>query len=170
MNKIIVVGCPGSGKSRFSKELHKITGIPLYHLDMMYWNRDKTTVEKNLFRERLSKALEGSEWIIDGNYGSTMELRLAACDTVIFLDYPVEICLDGIRERRGKPRDDMPWIETEEDSEFIEFVKNFSEQSRPRIIELLENHSDKNILIFTSREQADEFLAVRESNPQALRR
>ena len=158
MKKIIVIGCPGSGKSTVSRALHNKTGIPLYHLDMMYWNADKTTVEKSVFLERLSTVLEKDEWIIDGNYGSTMELRMAACDTVIFLDYPLDICLDGIKERRGKSRSDMPWIETEEDAEFIEFIKNYNEQQKPKVLELFEKYSDKNIVILKSREQADAFL------------
>ena len=158
MKKIIVIGCPGSGKSTVSRALHNKIGIPLYHLDMMYWNADKTTVEKSVFLERLSAVLEKDEWIIDGNYGSTMELRMAACDTVIFLDYPLGICLDGIKERRGKPRNDLPWIETEEDAEFIEFIKNYNEQQKPKVLELLEKYSDRNIIIFKSREQSDTFL------------
>ena len=158
MKKIIVIGCPGSGKSTVSRALHNKTGIPLYHLDMMYWNADKTTVEKSVFLERLSAVLEKDKWIIDGNYGSTMELRMAVCDTVVFLDYPLDVCLDGIRERRGKPRSDMPWIETEEDAEFIEFIKSYNEQQKPKVLELLGKYSDKNIVVFKSREQADEFL------------
>ena len=158
MKKIIVIGCPGSGKSTFSKALHKITGIPLFHLDMMFWNADKTTVEKSVFYERLSKTIQNSEWIIDGNYGSTMELRLQECDTIIFLDYSLEVCLNGVRERRGKARSDMPWIETEEDVEFIEFIKNYNSQSRPQVIELLDKYSHKNIFIFINRSEADEFL------------
>ena len=158
MKKVIVIGCPGSGKSTVSRALHNKTGIPLYHLDMMYWNADKTTVEKSVFLERLSAVLEKDEWIIDGNYSSTMELRMAACDTVIFLDYPLEICLDGIKERHGKPRSDMPWIETEEDAEFIEFIKNYNEQQKPKVLELLKKYSEKNIIILGSREQADAFL------------
>ena len=158
MKKVIVIGCPGSGKSTVSRALHNKTGIPLYHLDMMYWNADKTTVEKSVFLERLSAVLEKDEWIFDGNYGSTMELRMAVCDTVIFLDYPLDVCLDGIKERRGKPRSDMPWIETEEDAEFIEFIRSYNEQQKPKVLELLEKYSDKNIIIFKSREQADAFL------------
>ena len=158
MKKVIVIGCPGSGKSTFARALHNKTGISLYHLDMMYWNADKTTVEKSVFLERLSVVLEKDEWIIDGNYGSTMELRMTACDTVIFLDYPLDVCLGGIKERRGKPRSDMPWIETEEDAEFIEFIKNYNEQQKPKVLELFEKYSDKNIVILKSREQADAFL------------
>lgn len=108
MKRIMVIGCPGSGKSTFSRELHRITGIPLFHLDMMNWNTDRTTVDKSVFRERLLNTIQKSEWIIDGNYGSTIELRLQACDTVIFLDYSLDICLNGVKERRGKTRTDMP--------------------------------------------------------------
>ena len=158
MKKIIVIGCPGSGKSTFSRALHKKIGIPLFHLDTMYWNADKTTVEKSVFLERLSAVLEKEEWIIDGNYASTMDMRMAECDTVIFLDYPLDVCLDGIRERHGKPRSDMPWIETEEDAEFIEFIKKFNEQQRPQVLELFKKYSTKNIIVFASREQADLFL------------
>lgn len=107
MKKIMVIGCPGSGKSTLSRTLHKITGIPLFHLDMMYWNSDRTTVDKSVFCERLLNTIQKDEWIIDGNYGSTMELRLQACDTVIFLDYSLDVCLNGIKERRGKVRTDM---------------------------------------------------------------
>ncbi len=155
--KIIVIGCPGSGKSTFARALHEKTGIPLYHLDMMYWNADKTTVEKSVFLERLSAVLEKDAWIIDGNYASTMERRLAACDTVFFLDLPLDVCLAGIKERRGKPRSDMPWIETEEEAEFIAFVEKFNEQQRPQVLGLLEKHSDKQIFVFKSREQAAAF-------------
>ena len=158
MKKVIVIGCPGSGKSTVSRALHDKTGIPLYHLDMMYWNADKSTVEKSVFLELLSAVLEKDEWIIDGNYGATMELRMAASDTVIFLDYPLNVCLNGIKERFGKPRSDMPWIETEEDSEFIEFIKNYNEQQKPKVLELLKKYGDKNIIILKSREQVDAFL------------
>lgn len=155
-----MIGCPGSGKSTFSRALHNITGIPLFHLDMMYWKSDRTTVEKAVFRERLSRVIQNNEWIIDGNYGSTIELRLQACDMVVFLDYPLDVCLSGISERRGKARSDMPWFESEneEDEDFIEFIKSFNTQSRPNILELLDKYSHKDIRIFKSRVEADEFL------------
>ncbi len=158
MKKVIVIGCPGSGKSTFSRALHKETGIPLYHLDMLKWNADKTTVSKEVFIERLQKVLLEKTWIIDGNYGSTMELRLKQCDTVFFLDYPTDVCLDGIKQRKGKPRSDMPWIETEDDEEFLEFIRNYNTNSRPKVIELLNNNSQKDIVIFKSREEADNYL------------
>lgn len=161
MQKIIIIGCPGSGKSTFARALHEKTGIPLYHLDMLYWNADKTTVEKSVFLERLSAVLEKDAWIIDGNYASTMEQRLAACDTVFFLDLPLDVCLAGIKERRGKPRGDMPWIETEEDAEFIAFIEKFNEQQRPQILELLKKYHDKCIFVFQNRAQAGVFMKKR---------
>ena len=159
MKKVIVIGCPGSGKSTFSKALHKITGIKLFHLDMMFWNVDKTTVDKSIFIERLLKTIKLSEWIIDGNYESTMELRMRECDTVIFLDYPLDVCLNGIEERKGKARSDMPWTESDkEDLDFIEFVKNYNFKNRPKVIQLLNRYSYKDIYIFSTRAQAEEFL------------
>ena len=159
MKKVIIIGCPGSGKSTLARALHQKTGLPLYHLDMMYWNADKTTVEKSVFRKRLSAVLEEDAWIVDGNYSSTMEMRLQACDTVIFLDFPLEVCLAGIKERRGKPRSDMPWIETEEDEEFVEFIKSYQELQRPLVLALLERYPDKKVVVLTSREQVDACLS-----------
>lgn len=158
MKRIIVIGCPGSGKSTLSRELHSRTGIPLHHLDRLYWNADGTTVEKCVFLERLSLVLGQAEWIIDGNYGATMEMRIEACDTVIFLDYPTQVCLEGIRERRGKPRSDLPWIETEEDAEFIEFIKSYHEQQRPKVLALLEKYERKQRIVLRSRKEAKTFL------------
>lgn len=160
-DKNIVIGCPGSGKSTFSRKLHELTGIPLYHLDMMYWNTDRTTVDNSVFRERLSTVMQNKQWIIDGNYGSTIELRMNACDTVFFLDYPTDVCLEGVRERRGKARSDMPWVEDtdEEDMNFIEFIKDYNLHSRPLIIDLFNKYSDKAIHIFKNRNEADNFLA-----------
>ena len=158
MKKVIVIGCPGSGKSTFSRALHQKTGISLFYLDMMYWNADKTTVEKSVFLSRLAAVLDTDAWIIDGNYGSTMEVRMQACDTVIFLDYPLDVCLGGIRARRAKPREDMPWIETAEDAEFLEFIKGYEQQQRPEVLALLEKYGDKNVIVFKSREQAEAFL------------
>lgn len=159
MKKVIVIGCPGSGKSTFARDLREKTGLPLYHLDMLYWNADRTTAEKAVFRARLDEVLGKDEWIIDGNYGSTMESRLAACDTVFFLDYPTEVCLEGIRARRGKARSDMPWVETEEDEEFTEFIKSYNSESRPQVLALLEKYGDKSICIFKSRAEADRYLS-----------
>ena len=160
MKKVIVIGCPGSGKSTFSRALHNITGVSLYHLDMLNWNADRTTVSKEVFRARLAEIIAKDSWIIDGNYGSTMELRLQACDTVFFLDYPLEVCLEGVLSRRGKERTDMPWMEApdEVDEEFIEFIKNYNSENRPEVMTLLKQYADKEIIIFKSRDEEETFL------------
>ena len=158
MQRVMIIGCPGSGKSTFARSLTAKTGLPLYYLDMMYWNPDRTIKPKEEFRAALRETVALPEWIIDGNYGSTLELRMEACDTVIFLDYPLEVCLSGVEERRGKPRPDMPWVETEPDLEFIEFITKFNEESRPMIVGLLEQYKNKNVIVFTSRGEADEYL------------
>ena len=85
MKRIMIIGCPGSGKSTFARALAPKTGLPLHHLDMMYWNPDRTTKPKEEFRAALREIINLPDWIIDGNYGSTLELRMEACDTVIFL-------------------------------------------------------------------------------------
>lgn len=160
MKKIIVIGCPGSGKSTFSRKLQKICGLPLFHLDMMYWNADKSVVDKAIFTDRLERALGTDKWIIDGNYSSTMRLRMEKCDTVIFLDYPLEVCLEGVRARRGKERPDMPWVETEEDGEFTAFIKSFEKEQRSGILELIgEYKMQKQIFVFKSRSEAEDFLS-----------
>ena len=145
MKKVIVIGCPGSGKSTFARVLHEKTGLPLYHLDMLYWNA----------------VLRTDAWIIDGHYGTTLELRLRACDTVIILDYPAAVCLNGVRERRGTPRTDLPWTEAtdEEDAEFLAMIRDFSVQSRPQLLKLPEQYPDKTVHIFTDRREADLFLS-----------
>lgn len=159
MKKLLVIGCPGSGKSTFSRKLHACTGLPLCHLDLLYWNEDKSTVEKEVFLQRLRQVLLGEAWIIDGNYASTLPLRMEYCDTVIFLDYPVDLCLQGISDRRGKPRADMPWVETDvEDEEFLSFILNFSTQTRPKLLKLLEEQGDKEIYTFKNRQEAEDFL------------
>ncbi len=158
MKKVIIIGCPGCGKSTFARKLAEKTCLPLYYLDMLYWNADKTTVSKEIFRQRLSDVLQTDKWIIDGNYGSTIEMRMSACDTVFFLDFDVDTCLQGIKERQGKLRPDMPWIETEDDVEFIEFIRNYTTQSRPKVIELLKKYKDKNIIIFNNRDEAEDYI------------
>ena len=160
MEKVIVIGCPGSGKSVFSAALSQKTGLPLCHLDMLYWNPDRTTVPREVFDDRLKSILDNDKWIIDGNYGRTMEIRMMAADTVFFLDYPTEVCIEGIYERRGKARPDIPWIEPEDevDEEFLRSVKEYRDKSRPKVIELLEKYSYKSIIIFRDRIEADLYL------------
>ena len=159
MKKVIIIGCPGSGKSTFGRRLREISGLPLYHLDMMYWNADKTTVPREVFMARLENAMKEPRWIIDGNYESSMKMRLEQCDTVFFLDFDTDICLSGIEARKGKQRSDMPWTETDDtDDVFLEFVEKYNTRNRPAVYELLRSFSSKNIIIFRTREESEVYL------------
>ena len=89
-NKIAVLGCPGSGKSTFALRLHEITGIPVFHLDNLWWRADGTHIARDEFDVGLKALTERDEWIIDGDYSRTYEARISVCDVVIFLDYDEE--------------------------------------------------------------------------------
>lgn len=159
MKKIIIIGCSGSGKSTFARKLSKITDIPLYYLDMIWHKANKTTLSENEFDEKLKDLLDKDSWIIDGNYQRTLEMRLKSCDTVFLLDIPTEICLQGAQSRIGKKRIDLPWLETEFDDEFRQWICDYKSVSLPKINEMLEKYKNgKQIIIFKSREEIDEYL------------
>ena len=159
MKKIIIIGCPGSGKSTFARKLSEITNIPLYHLDMIWHKPDKTTLTKEEFDERLRELLQKSEWIIDGDYQRTLELRIKECDTIFLLDIPLQTCLEGVRARIGKKRSDLPWLETELDKDFEKWIYGYPDKSLPKIYELLKKYADdKRIYIFKSRSEIDSYL------------
>lgn len=159
MKKIVVIGCPGAGKSTFARRLKEMTGLPLYYLDQIWHKADRTTVSKEEFDAKLREIIQQDSWIIDGNYLRTMECRLDACDTVFFLDYLLEICLEGAKARIGTVREDMPWVETEFDEEFRQWILDFPKDQIPVIYELLKKYeTEKEIIIFKSRDEAEKFL------------
>ena len=158
MKKVIVIGCPGSGKSTFSKRLSRITALPLYHLDMIWHKPDKTTISREEFDNKINKIIRQTSWIIDGNYGRTLENRIKGCDTVFLFDLPTDVCIEGAKSRIGKPRDDMPWVEDIFDPEFKQWILDFPKKELPHVYEMIEKYSHKNIIIFESREQIDKFI------------
>ncbi len=159
MKKVIVIGCPGSGKTTFAIKLNKLTELPLFHLDAIWHKPDKTHIPREEFDKRASEIFATSEWIIDGNYSRTIETRIQHCDTVFLFDLPTEICIQGATERIGKGRYDLPWLETEVDHEFMQFIKDFPRTTLPKIYELIEKYkSEKQIIIFKSREETDDYL------------
>lgn len=161
MKKVIIIGCPGSGKTTFAEKLNKATGLPLYYLDAIWHKPDKTHIAREEFDERIDEIFSTPEWIIDGNYGRTIETRIQNCDTVFLFDLPTNVCLQGATERLGKGRYDLPCIETELDSEFESFIKEFSEKSLPKIYGLIEQYkNEKEVIIFKSREEADEYIIL----------
>ena len=108
--------------------------------------------------KRVREVIQKDTWIIDGNYGSSMEMRMQACDTVFFLDYPVDICIQGIYDRVGKVRTDMPWVEDEVDEDLIKFVKNYEKEESPEVLNLLSKYKEKDIHIFRSRLDTNRYL------------
>ncbi len=158
MKRIVVTGSPGSGKSVFSIKLHEKTGLPLVHLDNVWWKPDRTHISRAEFDEALAVILKEDEWIIDGSYSRTFEPRIAACDTVILLDYDTDVCMQGIVNRVGQTRPDIPWTEQTLDPELVELVKTYRARNLPVLGELFSRYPDKKILIFHDRAEADRWL------------
>ena len=159
MLKIIIIGSPGAGKSVFSRKLMEVTDIPLYYLDMLWHKPDQTNISIEEFDTRLNEIIQKDSWIIDGNYQRTLKIRLQECDTVFLLDFPLEVCLSGAKSRIGILRDDLPWIESEFDEEFKGWILEFPKKQLPQIYEMLEQYGkNKEVIIFKSRKEADEYL------------
>lgn len=159
MKKIIVIGCPGSGKTTFAEKLNKCTGLPLYYLDAIWHKPDKTHISREEYDERLAEIFQTPEWIIDGNYNRTIEMRIQQCDTIFLFDLPTEVCIQGATDRLGKGRYDMPWIEKEIDPAFLKFIEEFPVNSLPKIYELIDKYNaKKQVIIFKSREDSDAYI------------
>lgn len=156
--RILVLGCSGSGKSTFSHQLRNVTGFPLVYLDNLWWRPDRTHISREEFDCELSRILSKPEWIIDGDYSRTYEVRIRACDTVIFLDYDEEVCMRGIADRVGKVRPDIPWTEQILDPELVKQVQDYRENNRPALFALMKQYKDKQWIIFTTRAQASQWL------------
>lgn len=165
MEKAIVIGSPGAGKSRFARNLSALTKLPLIHLDLIWLNSDKTTITPEIFDQALAEILQQNQWIIDGNYARTLETRLAACETVFLLDYPLTTCLAGVQARIGKPRSDMPWVESSFDEEFKQWIIAFHHEQLPKIKQQLARYrSTKNVWIFQTRQAAADYLTQLEQH------
>ncbi|MDO4678612.1 MAG: adenylate kinase [Blautia sp.] len=165
MEKAIIIGCPGAGKSTFARKLKEKTGLPLFYLDMIWHKADGTNISRDEFDGKIKEIMKKEQWILDGNYIRTLEMRLKECDTVFLLDYPLELCLEGASSRIGKERPDMPWVESEFDLEFRQFIVDFPKDSLPKIYELLKKYEkEKELHIFRKREDAEEYLRTEERN------
>jgi len=137
MKRVLVIGSPGAGKSTLSHALAQRTGLPLFHLDRMFWLPGWVERDRDEGRAELAGVLEQDRWIIDGNYGSTLPMRLQRAETVIWLDYPTSLCLRRVFKRwrryRGRARPDMTEGCPENlNLEFLLYVLNFRRAWRSR--------------------------------------
>ncbi|MFB9234067.1 topology modulation protein [Plantactinospora siamensis] len=165
MNRIAIIGCGGSGKSTLARQVAAVLGHPLTHLDAIHYDQQWQPLPPEQFAAEQQKLVAGDRWIIEGNYASTLPIRLAAADTVIFLDLPAAACLWGILQRRWRYRggqhadgvyDRITWG-------FIRYVLGYRSAMRPRIHALLQKHGPHARLItLTSRQQVNRFLGQRQ--------
>ena len=154
MKKIIVVGPCGSGKSTLSRKLRDDLHLPLYHLDNIYWNKDKTHLTRSEMDQKIGEIIKRDEWIIDGDYSYNYASRMEACDTIIFLDFSCEDCLTAVESRVGQPRSDMPWDDDVLTPEFRNYIIGWFASSRKTLLlNLVKYRREKNILVFHNREE-----------------
>lgn len=153
-NKIVVIGCSGAGKSVFSRKLAAVTGLPLYHLDLLYWNADCTHINKFDFINKQKEILKTDSWIIDGNFRRTLEYRIKEAE-LIFFDLPTEVCLKGVMIRGKRP--DMP-CNLPANDELLEFIKNYNKSTKPIVLALLKKYPNKMVITFHSHKDADDFI------------
>ena len=159
MQKVLVIGCPGAGKSTFARALRDRTGLPLCYLDCIWHRPDGSQVTRETFDAALTQVVAGPAWIIDGNYLRTMEPRMQAADTIFLLDYPLEVCLAGAQSRVGIRHEDLPWVETEFDPEFRQYILDFGQDQFPRMLRLLESYRPgREVHIFRARAEAEAYL------------
>jgi adenylate kinase family enzyme len=142
MKRVMVIGPGGAGKSTFSRELAERLGLPVVHLDAEYWRSGWQPTEKEEWRARMDDLTAAPAWIIDGNYGGTMDIRLERCDTVVFLDLPRAVCLWRVLKRqitfRGRSRPDMaPGCPERLTFEFVQWIWTYPERRRPAILQSL---------------------------------
>ena len=162
MNRVLVIGSPGSGKTTFSVKLSEITKLPLVHLDKLFWKEGWTERSKEEFDALLDEVMKSESWIIDANYSRTLRKRLEKADTVIYFDLPTRICLFRVIKRvitnRGKTSADMgDGCPERFDLEFYKAILRFNKKNRPKTKALLEKYKP-DVIVFKNRKQAKAFL------------
>lgn len=163
VKKIAVIGCPGSGKSTLSRQLAKLLGLPVYHLDQLFWLPNWQAETPENFQTNHQALLEKDAWIIDGNFASTLMERVKACDMIIWLDYPRYISLVRVIKRvlnyHGTTRPDMAKNCPEQlDWEFLVYIWQFNQKNRPIIETVLEENPEKTVIHLTKPQEVTDWL------------
>jgi len=165
MRRILIIGSGGAGKSTLAIRIGELLGLPVMHLDALYWNAGWVPSPAEEWRERVADLTRRDTWVMDGNFGGTLDMRLAACDTVIFLDMPRILCMTRVVRRwlryRGRSRPDMAEGCPEKvDGEFARWIWGYPLKSRPKILRRLEAvASEKRVVIIRSRRELERFVA-----------
>jgi adenylate kinase family enzyme len=164
MKKVLVIGSGGSGKSTFSKRLGEALGIEVIHLDRLNWQPGWVETPKPELRARVEESVRRDAWIMDGNYSGTLDIRLEACDTVVFLDVPRLVCLWRVLKRvvtywNGGRADMAEGCDERFDLEFMRWIWTYPKQRRPKILKLLtEKARDKKVVILRTQAEIESFL------------
>lgn len=164
MKKIILIGSGGSGKSTLAKQLGNKLNIKVHHLDALFWKANWEGVPREEQRKVQKNLIKEEEWIIDGNYGGTMDLRLNAADTIIFLDIHRTICVyrafKRIVQYRNKTRPDMgAGCEERLDLQFFKWIWEYPNKKKPAILIRLDQLSKgKEVIILKSPNEVKRFL------------
>ena len=164
MRRILVIGSGGAGKSTLARCVSERLGLPLLHLDRMYWRPGWIATPKEEWRQTVESAIAAETWIMDGNYGGTMDIRIRAADTIIFLDLPRLLCLWRIVRRqvqwRGRSRPDMtPGCPERLTAQFVGWVWNYPRRRRGEVLRLLNALADgKRVVVLSSRRSVNEFV------------
>ncbi|HEV3358290.1 MAG TPA: DNA topology modulation protein FlaR [Pseudonocardiaceae bacterium] len=143
MRKVVVVGCAGAGKSTFARTLGVRLGLPVTHVDRLFWKPGWQATETSQWRAIQRELVAGDAWLLDGNYGGTLDIRFAAADTVIFLDFPRWRCLARVLRRTiaSRGRDTQaPGCPDKVDAEFLRWIWNFRTDSRPEVLSAMAEH------------------------------
>lgn len=164
-----IIGSCGAGKSTFARQLGKIIGIEVIHLDKHYWKPGWVRSSKQQWEARQKQLMSKEAWIIDGNYRSSFHIRFPVADTIIFFDFPKWLCLwRAIRRRfqyHNKSREDLGGINKERISwEYLRWIMMYP---RKETLEKLNIYKDsKNIIVFKKPRDVRKFLnAIKSKRP-----